>query len=67
MTTASLLAFVLQLIALFPTLEPAFVQAVRDFNALFNSGNVTDEDAQKFLNDVIARIQSQSAMIQDGD
>lgn len=61
MTAQAALQLVLQLVALFPSLEPTFVQAVKDFEALFSGGatpSQTDIDA------LISRVQSQSATIQ---
>lgn len=58
-TAVQAIGFFLQLVALFPTLEPAFVKAVKDFEALFNSGTATQED----LDNLIAQAQAQSAII----
>ncbi len=61
MTPQVILQLVLQLIALFPTLEPAFVQAVKDFEALFANGG---EPTQADIDALLARVQTQSATIQ---
>lgn len=60
MEPAAILAAVIQIIALFPTLEPAFVQAIRDFQSLVNSGTATQADIDALLD----RVKSQSATIQ---
>ena len=61
MTVAQAIAAILQLAALFPTLEPAFVQAVKDFEALFANGA---QPTQAYIDALIARVQAQSAEIQ---
>lgn len=61
MTAAQILQLVLQLVALFPTLEPAFVQAVKDFEALFANGS---QPTQADVDALIARVKAQSDIIQ---
>lgn len=61
MTAQAALQLVLQLIALFPTVEPALVQAIRDFEALFaNGGTPSQADVDALLD----RVRAQSAAIQ---
>jgi hypothetical protein len=64
MNAAAVLQLVLQLVALFPTLEPAFVQAVKDFEAMFASGNTP---SQAEIDALLARVQTQSQIIQSED
>lgn len=61
MNSNQTLQLVLQLIALFPALEPAFVQAIRDFEALFAEGK---EPTQADIDALLDRVKAQSAEIQ---
>lgn len=61
MTVAAALALIEQLMALYPTLEPAFVNGFKDLQGLFAGGN---EPSQADIDALISRVQSQSAAIQ---
>ena len=63
MSPAEILAVVIQIMALFPTVEPALVQAIRDFESLVSTGTTSQADIDALLN----RVKSQSAMIQAMD
>ena len=60
MTPAEILAVVIQIMALFPTVEPALVQAIRDFESLVTTGTASQADIDALLD----RVKSQSATIQ---
>jgi hypothetical protein len=55
------LAVVLQLLALFPTVEPAIARAIADFQKLFADGN---EPTQADIDALLDRVKAQSAVIQ---
>lgn len=61
MTAIQVIQAVLQLAALFPSLAPAFIQIIRDFEAMFAEGN---EPTQADIDALIDRVKSQSAAIQ---
>lgn len=61
MTAAAAIQLVLQLLALFPTVAPAAIQAVKDFEALFANGA---EPTQADIDALIDRVKTQSAQIQ---
>lgn len=61
MKASEVLQLVLQIIAMFPALEPAFVRAVEDFKKLFDDGA---EPTQADIDVMLARIKEQSATIQ---
>lgn len=61
MTAALALQIVMQLLALAPTVEPAVVQAIKDFKAMIDSGNTP---TQADIDALIDRAKSQSAQIQ---
>lgn len=61
MNAQQVLQAVLQLLAIFPSVEPALVQAIRDFEALFQNGN---EPTQEDIDALLDRLKSQSATIQ---
>lgn len=61
MTAAQAIELVLQILALFPQIEAAAVQAITDLKALFDSGaTVTQADIDAIIN----RIKAQSEEIQ---
>lgn len=61
MDPATILSVVLQLLALFPSIEPAALKAVEDFKAMLEGGAVpTQADIDALVN----RIQAQSKTIQ---
>jgi len=55
------LAIVLQVLALFPTLEPAIVRAIEDFKKLFENGG---EPTQADIDALLDRVKLQSSIIQ---
>lgn len=61
MTAAEAISMVLQILALFPTVEAAIVQAIKDFKALIDSGT---EVSQADIDALVDRVKTQSAAIQ---
>lgn len=61
MTAEAVLSIVLQLLALFPSLEPAIIRAVEDFKKLFENGG---QPSQADIDALLDRVKTQSATIQ---
>lgn len=61
MTVEAALQIVMQLLALYPTVEPAVVKAIQDFQAMFAGGA---QPTQADIDALIDRIKTQSAEIQ---
>lgn len=61
MTAAAAIQLALQIIALYPTVEPAVVQAIKDLKSLFEGGA---QPTQADIDALIARVEAQSAQIQ---
>ena len=61
MTAQQAIQLVLQLLALFPSVEPSIVKAIQDFEALFASGAAP---TQAQIDALIGQIKTQSAVIQ---
>jgi len=62
MTATAALAIAIQIIGLFPTVEPAVIQAVKDFRNLFQGGG--KEPTQAEIDALLDKIKAQSAEIQ---
>lgn len=62
MTAKEAIAIILQLLALFPTVAPAVVQAVKDFQKLFEDGH---EPTQSDIDELMAKMEEQSKLIQN--
>lgn len=61
MTAAAVLQLVMQILSLFPTVEPLAVQAVKDLENLISGGGTV---SQADIDALITRVQTQSAAIQ---
>lgn len=61
MDVTAALSVALQLLALFPSIEPAAIKAVEDFKNLFTNGQ---QPTQADIDALINKIKTQSAQIQ---
>lgn len=61
MSVEAALALVMQLLSLFPTIEPAVMQAITDFQNLFSNGA---QPTQADIDALITRVTAQSQEIQ---
>lgn len=62
MTAEAIIALILQLMSLFPTVAPALVQAVKDVEMLFANGA---QPTQEQIDELLSRVKAQSVTIQN--